>query len=379
MASNVILSVATTLVISSGPPVAPDEMTMPQWRQGLVVGEWREIQGSSMALSPISVVTFPALSVLGPRGKIDAWNGLAIDTRDGSVYSPANGGHLDYAGNEVNRIGLMDNAPKWSEIKAATPVAQIVANAAHYADGRPTSRHSYYGVLMNEKKNRIITVSGARWGDGYSPGGVVDGFNLTSKDWDQAGTFPDGPISDFGPYNAWTMVDETATGDLYAFANFSVLQLNNVSNTWVRKVSNSAIYGQYAASAFDTKRRRILVAGGNANDHGVYDLTTNTTARITFSGPQANAMIGDTGNGMIYEPTLDVYLLRKQDAGGTVYRINAENFSVDLMPTSGGARIVSTVFGAAGGVWRRFLYVPKLKGIVFYPLYDSNMWFLRTH
>jgi hypothetical protein len=346
---------------------------MPTWRQGIAVGEWRQVAGTALASAPIAVKTFPSLSVVGPEAKVIAWNGFAVDTRDSSIYSAASGGHMDYAGNEVNRIRLSDNAPAWTEPRASTPVAQIIANTTHYADGRPTSRHSYYGTVVNEVRNRAMVLSGARWGDGYSPGGVLDGFNLASNDWDSARTYPDGPIADFGAYNGWTVVDHKSSGDVYAFANFSVLRWSNATNTWSRRLAGTAIYGQYAASAMDTKRNRVLVVGGNANDHGLYDLGVNTVQSISLVGPNAGSLSGD-GNAMVYDPILDAFLVRKGDAGGTVYRINAQTFNVDTLPITGGATISST----SNGVWARFLYVPKLKGIVYFPTYGGNLWFLRT-
>ncbi|HJU39578.1 MAG TPA: hypothetical protein VJ724_08390, partial [Tahibacter sp.] len=134
------------------------------------------------------------------------------------------------------------------------------------------------------------------------------------------------------------------------------------------------LYGQYAASAFDTRRRRILLAGGNANEHGYYDLATNAVQTVAFDGPNALSVSGDF-NGMVYEPSLDAYLVRKLGAGGTVYRIDAQTFRVDELPTTGG----DDVPVAVNAVARRFLYVPQLQGVVYAPAYDGDLWFLRTH
>jgi hypothetical protein len=77
---------------------------------------------------------------------------------------------------------------------------------------------------------------------------------------------------------------------------------------------------------------------------------------------------------MVYDPLLDAFLVHTGDAGGTVYRINAQTFVVDILPTTGGANQPATT----NNVWRRFLYLPKLKGIVYVPTYFGNVWFLRT-
>ncbi len=343
---------------------------MPAWRRGLAVGQWQQVPGTALASAPMAVPTYPGLGY-GPKSKVIAWTGFALDTRDSSVYSAANGGHTDYAGNEVNRIRLSDNAPVWTEPRASTPISQVVPDVDHYADGRPTSRHSYYGATVNEQRNRVMVLGGSRWGIGWVLGSV-DGFDLGVNDWDAARTYPDG-LSELGSTPGPAIVEQKSTGDIFVFANWNVLRWSNSSNSWSRVISNGSIYGQYAATAVDTRRNRILLVGGNANDRAIYNPATNTAQTITLSGPNAGAL-SDSGNGMVYDPLLDAFLVRTREAGGTIYRINAQTFSVDILPTTGTAQPAA----AMNGVWRRFLYVPQLKGIVYFPTYDEGMWFLRT-
>ncbi len=343
---------------------------MPAWRQGQAVGEWRQLSNSALSAAPRAVA---AGGNTGPQSKVIAWNSFVIDTRNSAIYSVANGGHHDYAGNEVNRIGLLDGAPKWTEPRAATPSAQTIENSSHYADGRPASRHTYYGATLNESRNRAMVLGGAQWGNGgMLP--TVDGFNLGSNDWDAARSYPNAP-SEFTAALGSAVANDRATGDIYVFGNFAVARWSSASNSWTRLLSNTGTYGQYAASAKDTKRNRILVVGGENNDRGLYDVASNSMSGVTFTGPNASALAGDAnGNGMIYDPGLDVYLLRKAGAGNTIYRINAQTFYVDTLPNSNGASIPSTT----NGVWNRFLYVPQLKGVVYFPSYDGNAWFIRT-
>lgn len=346
---------------------------MPAWRQGVAVGEWRQIPGTALSSAPIAVPTYPGLGNTGPNSKVVAWTGFSIDTRDSSIYSTANGGHSDYAGNEVNRIRLSDNAPAWTEPRASTTASQVSVNSTHYADGRPTSRHTYYGSVFNESRGRAMILGGARYGDGYMAA-TFDGFNLTNNDWDSARTYPDVP-SDFTNMQGAAVTLDKKTGNVYVFANFNVLRWNNSSNSWSRLLTSTSIYGQYAATAMDTKRNRVLVVGGNVNDRGLYDATANTVQSVSFTGSSAGVMTGDTGNGLVYDAVLDVFLLRKADAGGTIYRINPQTFAVDVLPTTAGDQVPS----APNAVWTRFLQVPNLKGVVYFPTYAGNAWFLRTN
>lgn len=333
---------------------------MPAWRQGQAVGEWRQIAGTAMAGAPASVKTFPGLGNTGPSAKVVAWTSFALDTRDSSLYSAANGGHMDYAGNEVNRISLIANSPAWTESLPSTAVAQVTASSAYYADGRPASRHSYYGQVVNEVRNRVMTLGGSRFGDG----GVlstVDGFNLATNGWDGAGAFPSN--SDLSSVAGPAIVDNKATGDIFLFSNRNVWKWTNATNAWSKLLSNATVYGQYSASAFDSRRNRILVLGGNGNDRGLYDLATNTVTTVP-------AVLNGDANALAYDSAADVFLLR---SGSVTYRINAGTFAVDQMPTSGTAPAV-----APNGPWRRFLYVPALKGVVYVPTYTDEIFFLRT-
>jgi hypothetical protein len=321
----------------------------------------------------MAVQTYPGLGNSGPNSKVVAWTGFSIDTRDSSIYSAANGGHSDYAGNEVDRIRLSDNAPAWTEPRPSSQASQISVNTSHYADGRPTSRHTYYGSVFNEVRGRAMILGGARYGDGFMTASL-DGFNLANNDWDSVGTYPD-VFGEFTNMQGAAVALDKPTGNVYVFANFNVLRWSNASNTWSRLLTSTSIYGQYAATAMDTRRNRILVVGGNVNDHGVYDATANSIQSVSFTGPNASVMTGDTGNGLIYDSVLDAYLLRKAGAGGTIYRINAQTFSVDVLPTTSGDQLPA----APNSVWTRFLQVPNLKGVVYFPTYSGNAWFLRTN
>lgn len=361
--AKVYLSNAATLNIQLS---APTEMGMPSWRQGMAAGEWREIAGTALSNAPIAVNTYAAgAGQSGPQAKLDAWCGLGIDSRDSSLYSAANGGHADYAGNEVDQIRLRDDIPRWKEIKASTPVNQLL-DASHYADGRPTSRHSYYGVVVNELRNRVMLLGGSAWKIGF---GIdhLDGFNLATNEWDPALTYPRLGDSTVGA----ATVEVKSSGDIYTFVNFNVFQWSQSTNQWTKKLSNTSLYGQYAASALDTKRNRILVVGGNASDHGVYDLKTNQVTTVSLSGLGFN----QSQSGMVYDPQLDAFLIRTESAGGEILKVHPETWSVEKLAVSGGNQIVA----ATNGVWRKFLYVPALKGVVYAPRYNSNLWFLRTN
>ena len=307
----------------------------------------------------------------GPQSKIIAWCGLSIDSRDSTVYSAAGGGHTDYAGNEVDSIRLSDDAPAWVERRASTSSGQITASATHYADGRPTSRHTYYGAVMNEIRNRVMVMAGSRYGDGYQISSM-DGFNISSNDWDSAGTFPDTPGAVPSYYGA-TIVEDKRTGDVYALANYGVFQWVSSSNSWATRASNTGIWGFEAASALDTRRNRILVLGGDGNDHGMYTLGASSAQSVSISGSAAGNVNGG-GNGMVYDPWMDAFLV-KTPSGSTVYAIDASTLTATTLSTTTAS---GSIPSSDNGVYRRFLFAPNLGGVVYVPDFGTNMWFLRT-
>lgn len=347
------------------------EANMPNWRKNQIVGEWRPIQGSALALVPIAVKTYPGLGASGPESKVTAWNSFVVDSQTSILYSPANGGHNDYAGNEVDSINLEADSPAWIEVRPSTPISQIVAGS-YYLDGTPSSRHTFYGALFNAVKRRIILLAGAQ----YNPNGgshhAVDGFNVSTNSWEPKNTYQSELSEASNIASAYVSV--ASTGDIFAFNNFHVFKLSNSTNTWSKMLGNTSIYGQYAASAHDSKRNRVLVLGGEANDKGYYDIETNVVVKISLSGSSASVVQG-TGRALIYEPVLDLYLYSTGSAAGTIYKIDPQSFAVSVFSTSGGGAMPPVV---NNGVWGRFLYVPRLKGVVYTPTYGGDTWFLRT-
>lgn len=377
--AGVLKSKPTSLTVAKAPPPPPGgiypakiaEASMPTWRKGQQIGEWRQINGTS--LTSVEPRPMPAGYA---SSKIEAWTGLALDIRNGTVYSAANGGHGDYAGNEVNKISLQDDMPKWLEVSAPSPASSVLQNVEYYADGKPTSRHSYYSHIYIEQRNRVMHFGvGARYGNGYS-GKSVDGFNSLTNMWDPAGTYPSIPNSNGGYIIGDARAEDPATGDVYIFGEYTLIRWNQSSNTYTTLLSNQATLGYYASASFDTKRNRILLRGGaNGTKAYIYDVGTSKLSAVIFSGAAAaEAQQGDS-EGLTYEPTLDCYLLRKSTAGGSVIRIAADTLTATILSTNGG----DTLPTPTNGVYTRFQYVPTLGGVFYYSNYRANIWFLRTN
>jgi hypothetical protein len=124
----------------------------------------------------------------------------------------------------------------------------------------------------------------------------------------------------------------------------------------------------------DTARGRIFFLGANADRH-LYNIAGDSWSTVTLTGANAADVDGIGAMGMVYVPELDRFLVRRAGSGGTVYQIHPTTFEVTTWSTTDGASVPATV----NGPYNKFLYVPRLGGVVYVPVYAGNAWFLRLH
>lgn len=376
-AAQIISQKTTILVVAPG--------ALPAWRLNMNVGDWKEISGSKMSLCPPSVeFTIPNN---GPNTILEAWNGLAIDPRDSTIYSVANGGHNDWAGNEVFAIKLSDNAPKWIEKRKSSPENTIGANQPYNNDGpnntpgTPTSRHSYNGVEFSMQRNRVILMGGYMYslGGGSNFTNTMDGYNIANNTYDPAATYPKLPVDTAELPGVPIAMD--SDGNIYSFGK-TVQMWNSSTNTW-KKITGD-FYAYSAAVAFDSTRKRFLLVGGDLPKPSgyIFDISgvppKNTLTKAKFSG-LGSAPLEGSENAMIYVPSANAFFYTGE-GGNKVYKVDAVEDSngalnVSEYVTRGGGSAAAPV----NGIWKRWLYSPQLGGAFYVPSYNSNIWFLRLN
>ena len=381
----------------------PLAFARPAWNRGQAVAEWREVPGSSInALVPANIARTLSggTAVVGPSSRLDAWCGLSIDTRTSEVWAAANGGHGDYYGNEVVKIDLMSDVPAWIEWFAGSK-GNVVDNVtgpssehpelARYRDGLPTSAHSYYGQQFLERHNRAIRLGGsmAPYGSGWQD---VEAFNVKLakgvNGWDAPATYP--PV--FGspgwtPAIGFCACKDPTTERIYVVQAPSLRRFTpssaGVGGTWdtLSTLPGALNSGALGGTAIDTKRNRLLwIHGYGPNKPYTCDLTSGAwTAREHPASPAKAAF--DTLSqslGIVYVPHLDAFLVRGNASGPAVYRIDAESFAVSYLRVIGGELLPrGAVLTAEEGVYNRWLSVPRLQGVVYFPRSQANAWFLQ--
>jgi hypothetical protein len=376
------------MVLSNGPVRARPAFgggggggSLPAWRSGQSVNEWREIPNTKISSTP----TYLYGASGGTISKVLAWIGWSLDQRNSRLYSVSNGGHDNYWGNEVDMCDLEQDAPAWSELVTSSLQADVTLNSDRYADGRPASRHSYYTQQFIESLNRAVMVGVGSKSKSGNPGASFDAFNPSTNLFDAANTFASLPFGLSG--NGWTVAKHPTTEDIYSWA------VNDRVYKWTKGTPGSwaAISGFTpntaeggAVAAIDPTRGAsgtMLVAGGAAPLHHTVDLATGAFTAITFTGTDAAQVnSGYVDMGLIYHPVLDKFLAIRGEAGCPISVVDPVSFDVTRLSVTGNGSLPEAhdVFGAKA-VYTRALYVPNLSGIVWGPQFNENLWFLRTH
>jgi len=336
------------------------------------VGEWFQIPNT--AISNADPATVPPGNT-GPQSKVVAWTSFVVDTRNSKVYSVAGGGHNDYAGNEVDELTLeVDTPGPWTQRLAPTPAGQLTNCQSYYGDGRPAARHSYYGVTLDTANDRIMLFGGAEWCVNGGFHSAISSYNIGANTYNGSGTHP-GSVGSLGSGVAAYAVDPL-TGNVYGAKDFVFARWNRSTNTFTTlSPSGSPAAGNETMSAMDTTRGRILFVGGQTpgGDHHIYTIAQNTFTAISLNGANAGNVAAADGAAMVYVDVLDRFLVRLGGVGGTVYQINPTTWEVTTYPTTGGSSVPAT----QNGPYNKFLYVPRLGGVIYVPTYSGNAWFMR--
>jgi hypothetical protein len=359
----------------------PSNTALPSWVPS-TVGAWTQISGTNLS----SVNPSPQRpGNSGPAGKVTAWTGACADVRNSTVYLGLAGGHQDYAGNEFDKISFETSTPAWSEIAASTAVGTIADNVVYYGDGRPSARHNYYGAHFDPTgSGRILLPGGYYYSSAANYTNDTAAFNLSSNTYAAQGTLPNisSGVTESGGNAPGISCSDPRNGNFYSWSHTTVVRFNAASNTYTDLTGTAVgmgswMYGRYSSSAWDSRRDRIFFCGGVTPSNGTYDVATNTFTQRTLTGAAASAVSALIGAGMQYVPSRDSFLVRSGYAGGTVYEVNASTFACTVFSTSGGTSIPA-VANSDQACFNKFLYLPRVKCIVYLPEHGTGMWAVRV-
>jgi hypothetical protein len=265
----------------------------------LAVGEWWQVP--DVGNSQLADVYNPS-NPAGSTQIISAWNGGAIDTlrRDLIIWG---GGHADYSGNEVyafnfdpaDTLGYLE----WRR-KSLSSTADTDDNES-YADGSPTSRHTYSSLEYDPVADRLVCGLGGSLYDSGAFSNSCWSFDLTNETPSAAAP------------SAWTQHDDGAatgggTGNL-AYDKIAALFYNQHAqgngglqtfdptqapgSQWdVINTGDAGVVNRQRSVIAYTTPRRICFAGAN---------NTLTVRRLdTFAWEGAETGFGVTGDTAVF-------------------------------------------------------------------------------
>ena len=362
------------------PAPSPPGTSSPAWLKSAPLNAWIAIPGTIHAGSAAASTDNP-LDIYASSNRRLSYSGMGL--RNAEIILAADGGHSDYAGNEVTSIDLAQDAPAWVLRSAAS--ATIASNVAYYPDGKPSSRHTYWSTIWSAKRNRLMLhYSRFVYGSGVSfPNS--NGFDLDTNTWDPVGTWSDG-------YSAGCA---DSNGDCYAIGigYFSLDKWTAATDTW----STVATFGDAInvnPVCYDSTRAHLFALAwgdGQGNTLGGVSMSLSairfvgaTRTNITFNPSAAVTQFQSDQpaySAMEYDPVNDQYLFYQGAAGNTsrvyVVKPNASAvWDMSLLMPGSGSVVPDAAVGA--GVFNRFKYVASLRGFVLMSAGTSNLYFLRT-
>lgn len=359
---------------------------LPFWARGAPLQEWIEIPNTALSSVPPTWSgpgTRPP-GITGPSSKIGSWNGASLQ-RVGSVYRVGpGGGHADYYGNEINKLDLSVDSPQWVEEKPCSAYADILDSAVVYLDGARSSCHTYWSQQFDQVNGRVFVVSsGVPFGGGmpeppaeyaYPTGTpILQAFDVGTNAWLAPTTFPNFP---FGATQSADLVCANPVTNEF-FINSSqkgALWKFNPTVGWTN-VGSWYLNGAYAGSAIDPTRDRMLVVGnfGGTRDPFVRSTLDASAVSVTFGGLGAAALRMDGYPSVVYDEDNDQFLVFKNSEPITVYAVDAADFTVSILATTG-----TSPAKRPGGIQNSAQYVPELHGVVMANSYTGNVKFMRV-
>jgi hypothetical protein len=289
------------------------------------------------------------------------------------------GGHNNYGGNEIYAFSLQ--SASWTMVIAPSDpakrndAASPNPNGTHYADGRPSSRHTAAALCFAALSDSLFsTACGASYGDATIQNLDVDSFSFTTGAWktDWAAQ-PGNPANGVG--NGTICGYHPLTGEIWAHPSGirPLSKLNPFTGVWTQYADSFCEY--LGTGCLDYTRNRLLVIGSSPGHQFQYwDLSNPNAApvAITTSGAAGGqALENMAGPGFVYDPVGDRYI--GWNGGATLYVLNPTTWVWSTLTMTGFTPGSPDIYGTYG----RFFYSPRIRGVGCVSATTENVWFCK--
>lgn len=333
--------------------------------EDLQPGRWYEVPNSRLeAVFPNP----PPRGNTGPNSVMDAWSGGAFDSqRDRLIVW--GGGHQDYAGNEIYAFDV--NALSWTRVTEPTPSNQIIQNAARYADGRPSARHTYNYLQYSPEIDALVSLGlGGAYGGSAITGNAVDAFNFGTGRWEVKTSKPTNgsmfdSISAYDPISGKLYHHGALDGRLTAY--------DPLTNKWEGPFGSHFIEAGMTA-AIDPVRRIMVATGGANNEVAVWDLKNPALdPKVVDTSGDATLQTA-TAPGFVYDPVCDRFV--GWNGGVSIYALNPDTWTWTKIGPAAGNIVIPTQPNV-NGTFGRFRYISSKKAFIVVNRTDENVFIYK--
>jgi hypothetical protein len=329
---------------------------------------WCELTDTKLASVCPDATKFSAIQANeGCGGVINDWSGGSVDQKRNRLLIWG-GGHRGYFGNEVYALDL--NQLKLLRLNDPSDIAGVDLNQCTspeaYADGRPSSRHTYDGLAYIPEADKMFSLAGSGIPCGYGVQGTwtLDLSAVSSAPpghaapWTQhkPTPFPTkaayGVVADYDANSKRVIVDDTYSLWAYDPTSNSYALLNDSDKT-------GAHIDYHMTGRVDPKRKLFVVVGGKGGDDGgmqVFDIAagSNYAQQDWTSQVQGcDGLLAANSPGWAYDTRQD--RLVGWAGGDVIYLFDVEQKRCTTKSFAGGP-------GAAveAGTFGRFRYIAAL-------------------
>ena len=303
-----------------------------------------------------------------------AYSGGALDTKRQKMLIWG-GGHNAYYGNEVYGFDIPSSRwEKLSETSEPVPCRGSTGIADPGPDGRPTSRHTYDGLIYHPKLDALFAVGGAMICLGTQTW-LTWTFDLQSRKWRNMAPKPELERNGFGSYNFTSAYDTRR--DLVLLRNIAgVFTFDAATNAWTLRdnfgqgadwMVESGMGYRRARGVFLPARGVFLTLGGGRQV--AFDTKTNRRITSEWQTTGGDAIINWYAPGADYDPTTDSVIAW---AGGTPYELNLNTRAWQKLKAPAPVTPVKE-----DGIFGRWRYVPKYNVFVAVANSSQNVAFYK--
>lgn len=291
----------------------------------------------------------------GPSSIMGAWGGGCLDTTRNNLIVWG-GGHQNYYGNEVMAFSIPTMT--WQRLTTPSEVSNYICGHTEYADGRPTSTHTYGIMAYDSVGDQMVTVGGITSYANGCTGNVnsanVYAFSCSGFTWSQlaptSGSVSPGLNAVFDPSSRsiYTALNDDAAG---------LRKLNLATNTW-SQVYGGGMGDYHMSAAIQPGIRMVSMSSFRPNGvdrfdftaaGGVFQATTGDNSATLYAGP-----FGQSAQGIEWYPTAGAFVSWVPGTT-TVYSLNPTTWVWTAHTATGDTPPGDT----SQGMWKRFSYVAK--------------------